>query len=120
MTRLVAVLIVSLLPGTPATTASCLVACSMESTAGVVGASHGHDETPGDGSAIVATDESGCDWAIGAPPYAREDRRQPDRGYGVVRAVRGALPGMTAVSVSYGPSDPRPQAHPTSPTVLRL
>lgn len=121
MSRLVALLVVSLLPGTPAVTASCLVACSTESTADVTGAHHGHEETPWNDSVSVVADESGCDWASGAPPYVREDRRQPEApmtgaGAGIVRLAPFDV--NDNAGVRYDPRQP-PRVR-MSPVVLRL
>ncbi|HET9387152.1 MAG TPA: hypothetical protein VFO67_18595 [Gemmatimonadales bacterium] len=120
MSRLVALLIVSLLPGAPLATASCLVACSMETTAGA-DACHGQQETLWNSSPSVVAGESGCAWVASAPLYVREDRRQPElpmtgAGTGIVRLAPFDI--NDNVGVRYDPSQPLRVR--TSPVVLRL
>lgn len=74
MSRLVALLIVSLLPGAPLATGSCLVACGVEST----DTCHGRHETLWNRLPGVVAGEGDCAWVIGAPAYVREDRCQPE------------------------------------------
>ena len=122
MSRLVALLVVSLLPGAPLATASCLVACGMESTAGA-GTCHGPHEALWNSSPSVVAGASGCAWVASAPPYVREDRRQPEPPMTATGLSDAELLAPSRVTVNVGVRHDPTQAlriHWTPPTVLRL